>query len=75
MAFISGHTNGGEKKQEVVSTPQTQSQKIVSSGNDLEKVEIEYLLRMLGEADLKGKEVEMFYNLVIKLQQQYINKK
>jgi hypothetical protein len=70
MAFISNHTNGGEKKQDVVNNPQTPQ-----TSNELDKVEVEYLLRVLGNADLKGKEVEMFYNLVIKLQQQYVNKK
>lgn len=74
MAFISGHTNSGEKKQEPFHS-QHKSQSTDSSTNDLDKVEIEYLLRILGDADLKGREVEMFYNLVIKLQQQYINKK
>lgn len=70
MAFLSNHVQGGEKKEQttnnVVNNP--------LSTNELDKIEIEYLLRILGNADLKGKEVEMFYNLVIKLQQQYISK-
>ena len=70
MAFISNHVSSGEKKQDVVNNTQAPP-----TSNDLDKVELEYLLRVLGNADLKGKEVEMFYNLVIKLQQQYVNKK
>ena len=66
MAFISNHTTGGEKKQDIQNNQQPSS--------ELDKPELEYLLRVLGNADLKGKEVEMFYKLVIKLQQQYISK-
>ena len=66
MAFISNHISGNEKKQDAVNNQQV--------SNELDKVELEYLLRVLGNADLKGKEVEMFYKLVIKLQQQYISK-
>lgn len=70
MAFISNHIVSGEKKQEVVNNTTSST----AGSNELDKVEVEYLLRILANADLKGKEVEMFYNLVIKLQQQYINK-
>ena len=70
MAFISNYVQGGEKKEQT--TNNTVNNPL--STNELDKVEIEYLLRILGNADLKGKEVEMFYNLVIKLQQQYISK-
>lgn len=66
MAFISNHINGNEKKQDIQNNQQPSS--------ELDKAELEYLLRILGNADLKGKEVEMFYKLVIKLQQQYISK-
>jgi hypothetical protein len=66
MAFISNHTISGEKKQDITNNQQ--------SSSELDKPELEYLLRVLGNADLKGKEVEMFYKLVIKLQQQYISK-
>lgn len=67
MAFISNHLNSGDNKQDI-------SKEIPQPPKELEKVELEYLLRILGDADLKGREVEMFYNLVIKLQQQYLSK-
>lgn len=66
MAFISNHISGDEKKQDTVNNQQV--------SNELDKIELEYLLRILSNADLKGKEVEMFYKLVIKLQQQYVTK-
>ena len=75
MAFITNHIIGDKQKEtqpEVANNPISANNPINSSG--LEKVELEFLLKVLGEANLKGKEVEMFYNLVIKLQQQYINK-
>lgn len=39
----------------------------------LTKEELEILLRTLANADLKGREVEVFYNMAIKLQKQYLN--
>ena len=75
MAFITNHIIGDKQKEtqsEPAINPLSTNNPINSSG--LEKTELEFLLKMLAEANLKGKEVEMFYNLVIKLQQQYINK-
>lgn len=40
--------------------------------DDLSKHELEYLLGLLKNADLKGHQIEMFYSLVIKLQNQYV---
>jgi len=34
--------------------------------------ELEFLLNMLRESTLKGDQVELFYNLAIKIQNQYI---
>lgn len=42
--------------------------------NELSKEELELLLRILGNADLKGREVEFFYTMVLKLQNQYLIK-
>ena len=42
--------------------------------NELELEEIEFLLKLLGNADLKGHQVEMFYNMTIKLQNLYLQK-
>ena len=42
--------------------------------NELIKEELELLLKILGNADLKGREVEFFYTMVLKLQNQYLIK-
>ena len=42
--------------------------------SELELSELEFLLKMLGNADLKGHQVEMFYNLIIKLQNNFLQK-
>ena len=42
--------------------------------SDLELPELEFLLKVLSSADLKGNQVEMFYNLIIKLQNQFVQK-
>ena len=41
---------------------------------ELTKQDLEILLRVLADANLKGREVEHFYNLIIKLQDLYIKK-
>jgi len=40
--------------------------------NQLTGKELEFLLNILRESNLKGSQVELFYNLAIKLQNQYI---
>ena len=42
--------------------------------DELDLEELEFLLKVVGNADLKGHQVEMFYKLIIKLQNQYIQK-
>lgn len=42
--------------------------------DDLDLQELEFLLKVIGNADLKGHQIEMFYRMVIKLQNQYIKK-
>lgn len=42
--------------------------------NELDVQELEFLLKVIGSADLKGHQIEMFYRMVIKLQNQYIQK-
>jgi len=44
------------------------------SENDLSLPELEFLINTLKDIDLKGYQVEIFYNMVIKLQNQYIEK-
>jgi len=49
-------------------------EKPIDQSDDLNKLELEYLLEMLKNADLKGYQIEMFYNLAFKLQNQYLKK-
>jgi hypothetical protein len=44
----------------------------VSDVNKLNTQELEFLLNTLKQSPLLGEQVEMFYNLVMKLQNQYI---
>ena len=41
---------------------------------DLDTLELEMLLKILSNADIKGNQVEAFYKMVIKLQNHYISK-
>mgnify|MGYP006096019101 CR=1 FL=1 len=56
----------------------TQTQQPINNtptqSSELELPELEFLLKMLGAADLKGHQVEMFYNLIIKLQNAFVQK-
>jgi hypothetical protein len=45
-----------------------------TQSSELELPELEFLLKMLSNADLKGHQVEMFYNLIIKLQNNFLQK-
>jgi hypothetical protein len=54
------------------STSLTDSGKIVKP-SDLSKEELEYLLILLKNADLKGHQIEMFYSMIVKLQNQYVS--
>lgn len=58
-------------KQLVVKEESTNS---VSTPDELSLAELEFLLATLKNCDLKGYQVEMFYNLIIKIQNQYIKK-
>ena len=72
MAFSSKNTVIGNNlvqqptQQPINNTP--------TQNSDLELPELEFLLKVLSSADLKGNQVEMFYNLIIKLQNQFIQK-
>jgi len=41
--------------------------------NQLSQQELEYLLTILKNVNLRGEQVEMFYELVLKLQKQYLD--
>jgi hypothetical protein len=53
------------------STSLTDTGKAIKS-SDLSKEELQYLLTLLKNADLKGHQIEMFYSMIVKLQNQYI---
>lgn len=61
MSIISRMINNSEP----VINPVTDNQKLTID-------ELEFLLNCLKNTMLKGDQIEMFYNLVIKLQTQYI---
>jgi len=42
--------------------------------NDLNKQEIEYLLLLIKDTKFLGEHLEILYNIVIKLQNQHLNK-
>ena len=44
----------------------------VSEVNQLNTQELEFLLNTLKQTMVKGEHVELFYNLIIKLQNQYV---
>jgi hypothetical protein len=62
MSFIAGHVAGdnNEKKQQPLSS------------NQLSAKEIEVLLSMVKRTTFLGEDIEPLYNLVVKLQNQYI---
>lgn len=49
-----------------------QPEPVLASNNTLTVEELDYILRVLKTATVQGDQVEMFYNLVIKLQNQYV---
>ena len=66
MAFYSNQVLSTE----LTNTPE----KFIDETNELNKLELEYMLELLKNADLKGYQIEMFYNLAFKLQNQYLKK-
>ena len=71
MAFSSKNTVIGNN---LVQQSSQQDNNTPTQNSDLELPELEFLLKMLGTADLKGHQVEMFYNLIIKLQNAFVQK-
>lgn len=49
-----------------------QDKKVTQDPNQLTGPELDFLLRTLKTCTLKGDQVEAFYNVVIKLQNQYL---
>ena len=54
------------------STTQNNKQVTQAPDNELSLQELEYLLNILKSAQLVGDQVEMFYIMVVKLQNQYV---
>jgi hypothetical protein len=65
MAFTSN--------QLIIAGESTSVQASVNS-NELNPQELEYILNLLKNTDLKGFQIELFYGLAIKLQNQYLKK-
>ena len=76
MAFVSKNTLVGQKSvQSPQEQPQQPPQQPAQQPNvEFELSEVEFLLKVLKDADLKGHQVEMFYNMIIKLQTLYLKK-
>lgn len=55
--------------------PQMQKQQQISTAslNDLSPQELEILLIALKECTIKGAQIELFYNLVLKIQNKYLS--
>jgi hypothetical protein len=71
MAFSSKNTVVASN---LIQQPTQQNNNPPTQSSELELPELEFLLKMLGAADLKGHQVEMFYNLIIKLQNAFVQK-
>ena len=56
-------------------TQQLPQQNLTTSLNDLSIQELEILLIALKECTIKGAQIEMFYNLVLKIQNKYLSLK
>jgi len=65
MAFLSNQT---------VVANQSKTESINSSTNDLTKDELAMMINILKEVTLKGHQVEIFYNLIVKIQNQFLEK-
>ena len=76
MAFVSKNTLIGQNStQPLQEQPQQLPQQPTQQPNvELELNEVEFLLKVLKDADLKGHQVEMFYNMIVKLQNLYLKK-
>lgn len=48
------------------------SQSKQESASQLTKQEIEFLLTILKDVSIRGDQVEIFYNIILKLQEQYL---
>jgi len=71
MAFIN-KGNIASSKEDLGSALHTHTQTQPERSNDLTLAELEFLLIQLKSAMIKGEHIELAYNLILKLQDQYI---
>jgi len=73
MAFISNEVVVAGKKDTKIEQASLQNQSSIEvDRNALTKEELSYILTVLKNVDLKGYQVEMFYSLVMKVQNQFL---
>jgi len=73
MAFISNEVVVAGKKDTKIEQASVQVQPSIDiDKNQLTKEELSYILTILKNVDLKGYQVEMFYSLVMKVQNQFL---
>lgn len=73
MAFTSKElVVAGKKETKIDSEPIQPQPSIEIDKNQLTKEELSYILTILKNVDLKGYQVEMFYSLVMKIQNQFL---
>jgi len=72
VGLVSNNTVNNKKGEDLLEKEQT-SFPISKDIPQLSKQEIEYLLLLIKDTNFKGEDVELLYNLVLKLQRQYIN--
>lgn len=64
-----------QQPQVVTNTPTQQvPPPATQTASELSKLELELLMKILGDATIKGREVEVFYHMILKIQNQYIAK-
>lgn len=51
------------------------SSPVIGEESILQKIEIEYLLDLIKNSSFSGSHLELVYNIVYRLQQQYLNQK
>ena len=66
---------GFNSKNMVISNDNQQSQNIPIPVSEFSLQELEILLIALRECNLKGSQIELFYNLVLKIQNKYLLQK
>lgn len=68
MGFKASHVST-ENKEDLQKIPNENAQDL-----ELTKTELEILLRVMADTTLKGRDIEAYYNLIIKLQDLYVKK-